>query len=411
MIKKLERAIIFFLFLYVIFAPHSICLSEIAVILGLVFWGLKVISVRKLEGRWVWTRGNLERPILSFFAIAVFSLLTAYDRFKALGQIKSLWLFLFYFLIINNVTERKDIIRLITLLVISATVASIHGLYQYFFMHTIAVQAFIKNVITLAGFFLLVIPLSFGLFLGHRGQQKLGLAAKNRDWLRRCLSQIFCGGNWLYLIMSLLLLLALIFTLERSVWLGLMMAILTFFFVGRRSLTALTIGVIILGLLFSFSPTLRQRARTLSHFRNYAISSRFHQWQAGLTMMLDHPLTGVGPGNYDTIYKQYKFFEERKTYPHAHSNIVQIGAETGVLGLSIFFWMMVSAFMGIWHKVCSSRQSHPVDTPTNPLVFSLSLGALAAFLGFHFAGLFEYNFGDSEVQLLFWFIIGSIEKI
>ena len=120
-------------------------------------------------------------------------------------------------------------------------------------------------------------------------------------------------------------------------------------------------------------------------------------------MMLDHPLTGVGPGNYDTIYKQYKFFEERKTYPHAHSNIVQIGAETGILGLSIFFWMMVSAFRGIWHKVRT--------TNTNPLVFSLSLGALAAFLGFHFAGLFEYNFGDSEVQLLFWFIIGSIEKI
>ena len=374
---KLDKAILFSLFLYVFFAPHSICLSEIAVILGLVFWGLKVISVRKLEGRWVWTRGNLERPILSFFAIAVFSLLTAYDRFKTLGQIKSLWLFLFYFLIINNVTERKDIIRLITLLVISTTVASIHGLYQYFFMHTIAVQAFIKNVITLAGFFLLVIPLSFALFFGKKSN--------------------------FFIITSFFILLGIIFTLERSVWLGLVIAILTFFFVGRRSLTALTIGVIILGLLFSFSPTLRQRARTLSHFRSYAISSRFHQWQAGLEMMLDHPLTGVGLGNYDTIYKQYKFFEERKTYPHAHSNIVQIGAETGILGLSIFFWMMVSAFRGIWHKVRT--------TNTNPLVFSLSMGALAAFLGFHFAGLFEYNFGDSEVQLLFWFILGSIEKI
>ena len=374
---KLDKAILFSLFLYVFFAPHSICLSEIAVILGLVFWGLKVISVRKLEGRWVWTRGNLERPILSFFAIAVFSLLTAYDRFKTLGQIKSLWLFLFYFLIINNVTERKDIIRLITLLVISTTVASIHGLYQYFFMHTIAVQAFIKNVITLAGFFLLVIPLSFALFFGKKSN--------------------------FFIITSFFILLGIIFTLERSVWLGLVIAILTFFFVGRRSLTALTIGVIILGLLFSFSPTLRQRARTLSHFRSYAISSRFHQWQAGLEMMLDHPLTGVGLGNYDTIYKQYKFFEERKTYPHAHSNIVQIGAETGILGLSIFFWMMVSAFRGIWHKVRT--------TNTNPLVFSLSMGALAAFLGFHFAGLFEYNFGDSEVQLLFWFIMGSIEKI
>ena len=121
-------------------------------------------------------------------------------------------------------------------------------------------------------------------------------------------------------------------------------------------------------------------------------------------MMLDHPLTGVGLGNYEVIYKQYKFFEERKIYSHAHSNIVQIGAETGVLGLSIFFWIMVSAFSGIRAKM---RAGAGID----PMVFSLSLGALAAFLGFHFAGLFEYNFGDSEVQLLFWFILGSIEKI
>jgi O-antigen ligase len=119
-------------------------------------------------------------------------------------------------------------------------------------------------------------------------------------------------------------------------------------------------------------------------------------------MMLDHPLTGVGPGNYEIIYKQYKFFEERKIYSHAHSNIVQIGAETGILGLSMFFWIMVSAFRTMTAKIREIK---------DPLFFFVSLGALAAFLGFHFAGLFEYNFGDSEVQLLFWFILGAAEKI
>jgi len=393
MVKKLDRAIIFSLFLYVFFAPHSICLSEISVILGLVLWGLKIIVTRKLEGRWVWTRGNLERPILSFFAIGVFSLLTAYNRFQALGEIKSFWLFLFYFLIINNLSEKKDIIRLIALLVISTTVAAVHGLYQYFFQHTIAVQAFIKNVITLAGFFLLVIPLSFGLFAGRKASNPAPPTprATPKPW------------HWLYLITSFFLLLAIIFTLERSVWLGLGMVILTFLVMDRRSLKVLALGVIILGFLFSFSPALRQRSRTLSHFRSYPITSRFHQWQGGLEMMLDHPLTGVGLGNYDTIYKQYKFFEERKVYPHAHSNIVQIGAETGILGLSIFFWIMVSAFRGILAKVRPRTK--------DPLIFSLSLGVLAAFLGFHFAGLFEYNFGDSEVQLLLWFMLGFVEKI
>jgi hypothetical protein len=41
----------------------------------------------------------------------------------------------------------------------------------------------------------------------------------------------------------------------------------------------------------------------------------------------------------------------------------------------------------------------------------LCFGALAGFMGFNFAGLFEYNFGDSEVQLLFLFIVGCMERI
>jgi O-antigen ligase len=205
-----------------------------------------------------------------------------------------------------------------------------------------------------------------------------------------------------YLLATIFLLLGLIFTLERSVWLGLGAVIATNLLINRRSLGVLFCSVIILGLLFCIFPELRHRLKTMGQFKNYAISSRIHQWQGGLEMMLDHPLTGVGPGNYDIIYKQYKFFKERKTYSHAHSNIVQTGAELGMLGMAMFFWIMVSAFRFILAKI---RQIN------EPLTFSFCIGALAACLGYNFAGLFEYNFGDSEVQLLFWFIIAVSEKV
>lgn len=379
MISKLEKAITFSLFLYAIFAPHSIFLSELFVVLGLVFWALKIAAVKKLEGKWIWKSGKLERPIFAFCIIGILSLLTAYDRFQALTHIKSLWLFLFYFLIVNNLNNRDLIIRLILILVISTTFASLYGLFQYFFRHTIGVRAFIKNVMTLAGFFLLVTPLSFSFFLGER---------------------IFSRKTF-YLFATLCLVLGLIFTLERNVWVGLGVAILTFASMNKRSLVTVSLGVIILLLLFTFSPPLRQRAKTFGKLRSYSISSRFHQWQAGLEMMFDHPLTGVGPGNYEIIYKQYKFFEERKIYSHAHSNIVQIGAETGILGLSIFFWLMVAAFRSIYSRIKQMEG----------LYFSLSVGVLAAFLGFNLAGFFEYNFGDSELQLLFWLILGALENI
>lgn len=375
MIKNLEKAAVFFLYLYALFAPHSIFLAEASIIGGLVLTGFKIVVLRVREGKWVWKKGNLEIAILSFCLVGIFSVFGSYDRSRAISHIKSLWLVLFYFLIINTV-ERKDVLRLTLLLIISTTFASIHGLTQYFLGHTRQVQAFIKNVITLAGFFLLVTPISFAFFLGEK-------------ILRR---KIF------YLITFILLLFGLIFTLERSVWLGAGIVLVTFLLKDRRSFKVILPAMAIAGVLFYFSPVLRERARVFGDFKNYTISSRFHQWQSGLEMMFDHPLTGVGPGNYDTMYKQYKFFEERKTYTHAHSNIVQIGAETGILGLSIFFWMMVVAFKAITSRI-------------KELPFSLPAGILAAFLGFHFAGLFEYNFGDSEVQLLLWFILGSVEKL
>jgi O-antigen ligase len=375
----LERLIFFCLAIYAIFASHSIFFSEVFVILGLVLWLVKVIAIKRCEGKWLWIKSDLDKPIFSFFGVCLLSLFTAYDRFRGLSQIKSLWLCMFYFLVVNNIKEKSDVVRIIKLLVISAAVASIYGLFQYFVKHTSAVQAFIKNVITLAGLFLIVTPLSFALFMGEKKTSPIR-----------------------FLITTFLIFLGLVFTLERSVWLGMIAAILVFLLIDRRAFTALMCGVIILGILFSLSDDIRTRARTISHFRNYAISSRFNQWQAGLEMMRDYPLTGVGPGNYEILYKQYKFFEERKTYAHSHSNIIQIGAETGILGLSIFFWMMLTIFRNIRRKLVTLKE---------PLFYYLSLGALAAFFGFHFAGFFEYNFGDSELQLLFWFIIGAVEKI
>lgn len=378
--RLLEKIIFFALCLYAIFAPHSIFLAEAAVIVGLLAWAGKAVILRKKEGKWSWPRGNLAAPIIFFCAIGLVSLLTAYDRFQALKQIKSYWLFLFYFLVINNIPDRKSLLRIVNILVISTFVAASYGLFKYFFNHTMAVEAFIKNVITLAGFFLLILPLSFGLFVGEETAKK----------------------KTIYLLAAFFILLGLIFTLERSVWLGLGVEILTFLWLNKRSRKVLVLGIVMVALIVSFSKTLRERFKTLGHLRSYSITSRFHQWQSGLEMMFDHPLTGVGPGNYESVYWQYKFFEERKTYPHAHSNIVQLGAETGILGLGVFFWMMVAAVRTMLGAVKEIRDR---------MFASLALGVLAAFIGFHFAGLFEYNFGDSEVQLLFWFMVAGVERM
>jgi hypothetical protein len=41
-----------------------------------------------------------------------------------------------------------------------------------------------------------------------------------------------------------------------------------------------------------------------------------------------------------------------------------------------------------------------------PLSAGIALGLFAALVGFNFSSLFNYNFGDSELVLLLWFLMG-----
>jgi len=42
------------------------------------------------------------------------------------------------------------------------------------------------------------------------------------------------------------------------------------------------------------------------------------------------------------------------------------------------------------------------------LLSAIALGCLAAFAGFQVNGLFEWNFGDHEIAVLFWFLTGLV---
>lgn len=102
------------------------------------------------------------------------------------------------------------------------------------------------------------------------------------------------------------------------------------------------------------------RVRTSSDFSinegsNYG---RVLLWRASLNMMKDHPLTGIGLGNWKRIYKQkYKPQEAKDKWyydklAHAHSSYMQIGGQAGwsgfvglivfhlgVLGYSLLQWL------------------------------------------------------------------------
>ena len=119
--------------------------------------------------------------------------------------------------------------------------------------------------------------------------------------------------------------------------------------------------------------------------------------QAGIKIIKDYPFFGTGPNTVDMVFQnpKYGLSDLSKRNVHLHNNITQIGAERGIPAL--LAWL---TFIG-WTFLSLLRLLRNKD----PTIYPLTVSALAALLALCTAGLFEYNFGDSEITILFLTII------
>ncbi|BAS27917.1 O-antigen ligase family protein [Limnochorda pilosa] len=99
----------------------------------------------------------------------------------------------------------------------------------------------------------------------------------------------------------------------------------------------------LLGVALVSSPLFRERLlSTLDLARNV---QRFRIWEGSLKLIRDHPWLGVGPGNFELAYPQYRLPEE---YEHAmtpHNLYLNITTGWGIPGALILFgwiaWVML----------------------------------------------------------------------
>lgn len=76
---------------------------------------------------------------------------------------------------------------------------------------------------------------------------------------------------------------------------------------------------------------------------NYAVIERLAHWQAAIYMAQDAPFAGVGLGNYEVLYADYRLINWDEALGHAHNLYLNMLAETGVIGLAAYllFWLVV----------------------------------------------------------------------
>lgn len=181
--------------------------------------------------------------------------------------------------------------------------------------------------------------------------------------------------------------LTLLMTFTRSAWLGWVIALLVLAALKRPRLLAYAVPAGIL--LITFLP-LPYFARLTSTFdtRQSSNFDRIRMFQGGVEIIKDFPVLGVGPGNMKEVYPLYRKPDApRFRIPHLHNNVVQLWAERGVLALAAYILLIV-----LFLRECARGWNGP-----NGKYAELGV---AVTVGLVVAGMFEFNFGDTEVFLV-----------
>lgn len=189
------------------------------------------------------------------------------------------------------------------------------------------------------------------------------------------------------------LLVALTLTSTRSAWVGACVAMALL--LAYKNLKFVTVLPVLAAVFFALAPQqITNRAYSMFDLTDPTIQDRLVMLRIGGRMIADHPLVGVGPNMVEPLYPQYRAPDEGDhVNPHLHNVPVQIAAERGLPALGVWLWFIAWLIIDLARRLKSARQRY------------LPAGALAAAIGMLAAGLFEYNFGDSEFLMLFLVLV------
>jgi O-antigen ligase len=366
-IGSLEQAATVAVFGLAAGALFSIAIAQIFLAIAIFCWVvLLVVRRERIEAP------RFFGPLLAYAAITLVSAAASSQPATSFLDSKQLVLFLVVPLVYRFVPERRAA-TLVTVLVTFGALSAAYGIFQYGILHYDQLGMRARGTL--------------GHYMTFSGELMLVIAA--------ALARVLFGERerlWAALVIPALTV-AVAFSFGRSAVVGVCAAAALLFLLKDFRLLALL--PVAAALFFVFAPAeINQRFLSIFDLQDPTVRDRVAMIREGGRMVRAHPLFGVGPNMVEPLYAEYRDPEAvEQVNPHLHNVPVQIAAERGLPALAIWLWFVVVLARDLAGEFRRTR--HPF----------LAAGGLAALTAMLAAGMFEYNFGDSEFLMIFLVLV------
>ena len=364
---RLETAALLALFGLTAFVQVSIAISQSLLALACLGWIGMLLARRERPDapRFFW-------PLLAYALATLLS--AAFSRSPAISFIDSKQLVLFVVVpLVYRLASGARSSALLTVIISVGAASAAFGIFQYGLLHYDQLvqrpQGTLGHYMTYSGLLMLVIAVALSRILFGTGERL-----------------------WAALVMPALIL-AIALTSTRNAWVGVCAA--GALLLALKDFRLLAVIPVVAALVFAAAPArITQRFNSMFDASDPTRRDRVAMLREGRQMVRAHPLVGVGPNMVKEVYAEYRDPQAvEKVNPHLHNVPVQIAAERGLPAVALWAWFIGILGLDLWRQFRSGTQR------------VLAAAGLAAVIAMLVAGLFEYNFGDSEFLMLFLIVV------
>ena len=350
----------------------SIAAAQILLAVALICW-IALLAARRER----FEAPSFFWPIVAYGAMTLVSAALSPDPRTSLIDCKQLVLFLIVPAVYRFVGGTRPH-TLLTVIVTCAAISAVFGIVQYGILHYDNLgqrpQGTLGHWMTYSGLLMIVIGVAIA---------RVIFGTSDRTWAALVLPALGV---------------AVALTFTRSAAVGACAAIALLF--ALKDFRLFAILPILAAIFIVAAPgQIAKRYASMFNMNDPTVRDRVTMMRIGGRMVQAHPLTGVGP---NMVQRSYLGFRGPDSLvgpdgvvhinPHLHNNPVQIAAERGLPALALWLWFVVVLVRDLWRRFQAGQRE-------------LAATAMATVVALLTAGLFEYNFGDSEVLMLFLTIV------